>query len=116
MTNAVMSLAKGTVYLATPLGPGHFGYHGRDTLKVEVHQKGLRTVGKLSGAIQLYWREYGTRGHFRGGKAKLTQRQSRSAGAFLGGEPATMTAHKAVAGFKSVVRFYYGSVALWWRA
>lgn len=118
MTNAVMELAKGTVRIATPLGPGHFGYHGRDTLKVDVSQKGLRTVGKLSGAIQMYWREYGTRGYFRGGKAKtrLTARQSRSAGAFLGGEPAFYTAHKALSGFKSIVRFYYGSVALWWRA
>ena len=79
---------------------------------------GVRTTGRLRGAIQLYWREYGTRAGFRGGKAKLSARQSKLARAFSvgnGGEPAFLTAHKALGGYKRYINFWYGGLAKWWR-
>ena len=118
MVTAILEQARGITAAATPLGPGHFGYHGRDTVKVRVTSKGVRTIGEIRAAIQLYWREYGTRGAFRGGRAKLTARQSRLAHAFSGsgGEPAFMTAHKAVNVTKRMITFYYGGMAKWWRS
>lgn len=93
MISSMLDFIKPEVRAATPLGPGHFGYHGRDTLRTEVHSHGIKTVGTLKAAVQLYWRERGT---------------SR-------GERARMTAHHALAGVKKFIRFYYGGMANWWR-
>jgi hypothetical protein len=65
-------------------------------------------------AVQLYWREYGTRGHFRKGSA--SQRAARQFMASIGGtgmgERAFMSANKALNAFRRLIRFYYG--ANWW--
>jgi len=115
-TKILLEQAKAVTASATPLGPAHFGYHGRDTLKVTVHQVGNKTTGEIRGAIQMYWREFGTRGSFRGRSGrKLTARQSKLAHVFAGGggEPAFYTAHKAMGGIKRMVAFYYGWRS-WW--
>ena len=81
------------VAVDTPLGPGHFGYHGRDTLRVEVKSRGAKTIGQLKAAVQLGWRERGT---------------SR-------GEKAHFTAKKALAAIKRYISFYYGGMTKWWK-
>ncbi len=104
-----MDEVKGVVVAATPEGPGHFGYHGRDTVRVEITSAGWKTTAKLKGAMQIYWREYGTRGHFR--KGNTIKRYMRLAQQGEGGEPAFMVAHKAMGFAKRFVAFYYGK---WW--
>lgn len=118
MTGAMLAEIKATTAAATPIGPGHFGYHGRDTLRAQIQFVGeTGTHGVLYGAIQLYWREFGTRSHYRG-KTKI-RRYVAAVQGFTGGddsEPAFMTAHKAAGGFKRIVKAYYGGLANWWRA
>ena len=93
LTRTMLEFAKGIVVEQTPLGPGHFGYHGRDTVKVATFIKGKRTEGQLRAAVQLYWREKGTKR----------------------GERAYMTAHKAVYATRRFISFYYGGMAKWWK-
>ncbi len=113
----VLNQIKPVVEGQTPIGPGHFGYHGRDTLKIVVASRGTVTVGKLKAAVQLFWREYGTLGRHRG--PKRISRRRRDVGIMTGrigtgGEPAYMTAHKAAGVVKRFIAFYYGSMANWW--
>ena len=93
LVEAMLGEVKPNVFVNTPLGPAHFGYHGRDTLRIEIHTKGIKTIGTLRAAAQLYWRERGTRR----------------------GERARMVAHHALAGVKKFIKFYYGGMATWWR-
>jgi len=94
LATAILEHAKPIVYANTPVGPGHFGYHGRDTLRVVVTSKGIRTTGELRAKVQLYWREKGTKQ----------------------GERAFHTARKAVGSTKRYISFYYGGMANWWRS
>lgn len=91
LATQILDHVKEVVYLETPLGPGHFGYHGRDTLKVKVTSKGNKTTGVLLGAVQLRWREFGT----------YRQR-------------AFYTAHKALGAVKGFLKVHYGGTANWW--
>lgn len=94
LTEDLLKEVKGIVYVQTPLGPGHFGYHGRDTLGIKVSSKGMKTTGRLTAAVQLGWRERGT---------------SR-------GERPRYTAKKALAYIKRFISAYYGGMANWWRS
>lgn len=114
LVGVMLEAVKAEVVSVTPQGPGHFGYHGRDTVHAEIKSEGVRTKGKLMAAVQLYWREYGTRGYFRKGSA--AQRSARQFMASIGGtgmgERAFMPANKALNAFRRFIRFYYG--ANWW--
>ena len=94
LAEGLLKEVKGVVYAQTPVGPGHFGYHGRDTLRIEVESKGTKTTGKLFAAVQLGWRERGTKR----------------------GERARWTAKKALAVVKRYVSFYYGGMGKFWRS
>ncbi len=102
---------------ATPEGPGHFGYHGRDTVRVEVSSLAVETTGKLKAAVQLYWREYGTGMRYRSKSKSSTLKQAVRVmtGASSGGEPATMVANRALNATKRFISFYYNGMANWWR-
>src|SRR6267142_6442780 len=118
LVTSVLEMVKPVEIAETPLGPGHFGYHGRDTVRIDIKSKGIKTVGELKAAVQLYWREYGTRGRFKGPKKARLRHDIRimtgglSAG---GGERAFLVAHKALAGAKRFIGFYYNGMANWWR-
>jgi len=99
----------------TPLGPGHFGYHLRDSFKTDVSSRGVYTTGVLKSPATGYWREYGTKGHFRNRKSALRAYTAAIGGSGEGGERAFLTAHHALTGIKKFIRFYYGA-AQWWRA
>ncbi len=117
---ATLNATKAEVQSTTPTGPGHFGYHLKDTYKVGVSNRGWTVTGKLTGAVQGYWREFGTKGRSRGmarglslsvGQLSKAYKQGAVGG---GGEKAGMYAHKALAGFRHLIReFYAGSP--WWR-
>ena len=94
LAEALLKEVKGVVYANTPVGPGHFGYHGRDTLRVDVSSKRVKTTGKLMAAVQLGWRERGTKR----------------------GERARWTAKRALAVVKRYVSFYYGGMGKFWRS
>lgn len=93
LAEGLLKEVSSVVYAQTPLGPGHFGYHGRDTLGIKVSSKGMKTKGQLTAAVQLGWRERGT---------------SR-------GERPRYTARKALAAVKRFIAAYYGGMAAWWR-
>lgn len=114
LVQAMLDPVAAVVQSDTPLGPAHFGYHGRDTVKVDVSSKGVTTAGKVIGAAQLYWREYGTRGRFRkGSKLERYVRALESGGS---GERAFMPANKALSYTKRLISFYYNGMANWWRS
>lgn len=100
LTTAMLEFAKPIVAAETPWGPGHFGYHGRDTLRIEVKSVELKTIGKLLGAVQLYWRERGT--------------QASAMGRNWGEKP-RWTAKKAINKTRRFISFYYNGMANWWR-
>jgi len=95
MTKEMLGYVKAEVVPQIPIGPGHFGYHLRETFSTDVKagrgQGGTKVTGVLRSAVQGYWRERGTRR----------------------GERAYMTAHKALAGVKKFINAYYG-MAKWW--
>lgn len=94
LVEEMLRVAKPMVEAATPTGPGHFGYHGRDTIRILIARKGtMKTIGQLRAAVQLYWREKGTKR----------------------GERATRTAAKAVNATRRYIGVYYGGMARWWR-
>ena len=120
MTTAMLDAAKAEVESTTPTGPGHFGYHLRDTYKVALSNKGWRITGKLTSAVQGYWREYGTKGRSRGlarglglsvGQLSKAYKQG-SLGS--GGEKAGMYGHRAVAATRRLIKEFY-SHTLWWK-
>lgn len=116
LVNSMLQEVKPAVQAGTPLGPGHFGYHGRDTLKVAIDSKGSKTKGLLLGAVQLYWREYGTGMRYRGPRAAQRRIAATRAmtGANTGGEAPTMLAHKAYSATRRFISYYYGGMASWW--
>jgi hypothetical protein len=117
MATTMLNEVKAAVVAATPEGPGHFGYHGRDTVHVTISVKGVTTTAKLMAAMQIYWREYGTGVRFRGKSSKSAKRVTRiMTGAATGGEPALMIANKALNATKRYIAFYYNGLANWWSA
>lgn len=118
LVTSMLEVAKPIVADNTPVGPGHFGFHGRDSLRIEIYSSLKSTRGKLLGAAQMGWREFGTRGRSRKlGGAWLTVGQSKqvtASGLFGEGERAFLTAHKAVNSTRRFISFYYGGMATWW--
>lgn len=114
MVTQMLDEVKKTLVAETPVGPGHFGYHLKDSYKVDVKSGIERTIGVLKAPAQGYWREYGTKGQFarRGNVRAAINRLGHFSGG--GGEPALMLAHKALSGVKKFLKFYYGN-AQWWR-
>lgn len=96
-------------YLPGPRGGG---------VHVEASSSGVKTTGSLLAAPKGYWREFGTRGRFRGASASVRGyiaslvRQGASVGG--GGEAAGLYAVHALAGVRKFINFYYGK-AQWWR-
>lgn len=121
LVTSMLQFVKAEVQPEMPLGPGHFGYHARDSYRIDVGSGGIKTTGKLWGAIEAYWREYGTKGRSRklGRALGLNVGESRaafSAGALGGGgEPARPITHKALASANKFIKFYYGGAAEWWK-
>ena len=120
MSTAMLDATKVELVSITPTGPGHFGYHLKDTYKVVMSNRGWTVTGKLMGAVQGYWRERGTKGRSRGLASGLNLSVGQLSKAYKqgavgsGGEAAGMYAHKALAGFRHLIReFYAGSP--WWR-
>lgn len=98
----------------TPEGPGHFGVHLRDSYRVEVSSTGPQTSGKLWAAVQGYWREFGTRGRYKG-RHDLRRAYLAAIGGFGGGgEKAGLYATKALNQMRRMIYQYYGR-AQWWR-
>ena len=94
LVESMLNMAKPMLEAGTPVGPGHFGYHGRDTIRILIARKGtMKTIGQLRAAVQLYWRERGTKR----------------------GERAYKTASKAINATRRYIGFYYGGMARWWR-
>jgi hypothetical protein len=95
MTREMLEQVKAEVAPQIPLGPGHFGYHTRDTLVVDVKagsgQLGTKVTGVLKAAMPAYWREKGTKR----------------------GEEAHWTARNALRAVRKVIDFYYGKSG-WW--
>lgn len=116
LVTSMLEFVKAGEEAAVPFGPAHFGYHGRDTVRIEVKSAGRETTGKLLGAAQLFWREYGTGSHGRRhGKVRLSAREAATAGAMIGGgERAFMTAHKAYSQSRAIIRLFYGNMKTWW--
>lgn len=113
LVTTILEEVKGAEIAGTPLGPGHFGEHGRDTVKIEVESHGVETTGKLKAAVQLFWREYGTGSRYRNRRNALRSYVASFGG--TGGEAPRMTANKALNYAKRFIRFYYGGMANWWR-
>src|SRR6266705_3130360 len=88
MVTEMLGFVKAEVVPQIPLGPGHFGYHLRETFRSDIKtgrgQLGAQVIGALRSAVQGYWRERGTKR----------------------GERAFMTAHKALAGIKRFINSY----------
>lgn len=115
MVTAMLAEIKPIVEAETPIGPGHFGYHLRDSFTTDVSSKGVVTTGVLKSPPTGYWREYGTLGRFR--KSRAVRSYVAALGGFgTGGEKAYQTAHHAASGIQRFIKFYYGSMANWWRA
>ncbi len=111
MVTAMLDMIKPIVEENTPIGPGRFGFHLRDTFRVDVRSLGLKTTGVLKSASTGYWREYGTLGSFHKGNtigAFMSALQGQS------GEAAHMTAHHAASGIRRFLNFYYGGMVRWW--
>ena len=121
MVKEMLGYVKAQVEPQIPIGPGHFGYHGRDTLKVVVQgqgpaggQLGTKVVGFLKSAVDVYWREFGTGMRYRGPHRKEAAVRIMTGQVGTGGEKAYKTATKALAGIKKFINFYYGGLAKWW--
>ncbi len=94
MVKQMLDTVKGVLIPQTPIGPGHFGSHLRDSYRVDVRPKGLSAiVGVLKSPPQGYWRERGTKR----------------------GERALMIAHKAANEVRRFIRAYYTGAAIWYR-
>lgn len=118
MTQEMLGFIKAEVVANTPLGPGHFGYHLRDSfktyLRIGFSQLGTGVIGLLKSPRTGYWREYGTGARYRGPKKKAAAVRLLTGAAGTGGERAFQTAHHALAGIRKFINFYYGGVAKWW--
>lgn len=92
LVKVILEASKSEIVGKTPLGPAHFGYHGRDTVRSTIISKGKRTVGRIIAATQLLWREKGTKR----------------------GEKALWVARAAVNSAKRYISSEYGGGASWW--
>lgn len=114
----MLAVIKPTVIAETPLGPGHFGYHLRESYVTEVTSKEVVSEGVLKAPMTGYWREYGTRGGFRkrGTLPGYSFAFEKAAGLAHpgGGERAGMYAHKALAAVRKLIDVFYGGAASWW--
>lgn len=125
MIGSMLAYIKPEVEAATPSGPGHFGYHLRDSYKTDVKSTGVKSIGVLKSPPTGYWLEFGTLGSFRkGGAATASMARAAFAGAtgrsYSGlatgrGEAPRMLAHHALTGIKKFITFYYGGLASWYR-
>lgn len=115
MVGEMLNGIKSDLIAETPIGPGHFGYHLRDRYAPDVQSKGTNTTGVMKAPAQGYWREYGTRGRFKGPKSsKLRSYTAAIGGSGTGGEARLYLAHKAYASLRRLINAYYGD-AQWWR-
>lgn len=119
LATSMLEFVKAEVVPEMPIGPGHFGDHARFSFKIEVKSAGIKTWGVLKGAVQAFWREFGTLGRYRRGglaTAGMAKAALYAATVGTGGEPPRPIAHKALAGARKFIEFYYGSQkAYWWR-
>ena len=119
MVKAMLTWVKVETVAATPLGPGHFGYHLRDRFTDTTRFSGVRAIGELKSPATGYWREFGTLGHStRHGGIRINAKEVKmvlSSGLFANGERAFMTAHKALGGARRIIRMFYAGNATWWR-
>lgn len=126
MVKAMLTWVKVETVAATPLGPGHFGYHLRDRFTESTGVRGIHAFGELKSPATGYWREFGTLAHSRRhGGVHISAKEARMVVAFMGfsgqrlgegnGERAFMTAHRALAGARRIIRAFYSGKALWWR-
>jgi hypothetical protein len=126
MVTSMLEFIKPEVEAATPIGPGHFGYHLKNSYKTDVASKGVKTIGVLKAPPQGYWLEFGTLGSFRksGNPAGASMARAAFAGvtgrSYSGlatgiGERPRMLAHHALMGIKKFIKFYYGGLAEWYR-
>lgn len=121
MVGEMLEYVKAEVEPQMPVVPTRLGRHARDSYRITVSSGRLKTTGRLWGAVQAYWREYGTLGRFhkRGSSNKVAASMARAASYAInvgtGGEaPRPITQH-ALAGVKKFIAFYYGGLAKWYR-
>jgi hypothetical protein len=94
MVTEMLDTVRDVLIPETPIGPGHFGRHLRDSYTVDVKTKGFSAViGVLKAPVQGYWRERGTKR----------------------GQPGLMLAHKAANQVRRFIRTYYTGAAMWYR-
>jgi hypothetical protein len=109
---SMLEFIKAEVQPQMPQGPGHFGYHARDKYRIDVSSAAVKTTGKLWGAVEAYWREYGTLGRFKKGSyAKATASNARAAlyaaTRGTGGESPRPITHQALLAARRFINFYY---------
>jgi hypothetical protein len=119
MIESMLAWIKAETIANTPLGPGHFGYHLRNSITTKVEITPTKVKGFVRAPVQGYWREYGTLGRLRHGASVAKARRALAlvvgyAVGSSGGERPRMTAHKAATGAKKIINAFY-SHALWWR-
>jgi hypothetical protein len=121
LVNSMLEFIKVEVVPQIPIGPGHFGYHARDTFTTDVktNAAGITTTGVLKAAAQAYWREFGTLGRYKkGAYSKPTLGNARAAlyaaTVGTGGEPPRPIVHTAYLGARKFIDFYYNGLATWW--
>ncbi len=121
MVKAMLEATKAEVEATTPIGPGHFGYHLKDSYKIQMSNHGWSVQGRLMAPPQGYWREFGTKGRSRGLARGLNLSVGQLSKAYKqgavgpGGEKAGMYAHKALASFRRLIKEFYGGQHAWWR-
>ena len=107
----MMKAIKPIVEAETPIGPGHFGYHLRNSYTTSISSRSVVTTGVLKSPSQGYWREYGTLGRF----AKTSALAGYVSSFGGNGERALFVAHKAADSVRRFIRAYYGGMTRWWR-
>jgi hypothetical protein len=118
MVTEMLEVVKAQVEPQMPVVPTRLGKHARDSYRIDVTSRAVKTSGKLWGAVQAYWREYGTRGRFRkGGKATagMARAASYAINVGTGGQSPRPITQRALAGVKRIISFYYGGMAKWYR-
>lgn len=113
MIAEMLASVKTEVVAKTPVGPGHFGYHLRDSYTTDIKESSTRTWGVLKAPAHGYWYEYGTGMRHRGPKKRAFATRIMTGAASVGGEKAHLLAHHALTGIKKYIRAHYGA-AQWW--
>ena len=119
MVTSMLEYVKAEVQPEMPVVPTRLPQHARDSYRIDVSSGPVKTTGKLWGAVQAYWREYGTLGRFhKGGRATAGMARAAVYAVTVGtgGEPARPITRHALAGARKWITFYYGAnKASWWR-